>query len=165
MQVEIRRRLRLGHVLGGHDDGEGLGEPRRLEHGGDEGAGRVRGDADRPPAVERRDELERPRQRLDALLDLDGDEVVELASERLALSRPVEEPLEDPAARLERGAEERRLLLAAEGAAVAPEEGRLGARPAALGVEQEAVAVEDDRAAGRLAPAQEAGFRRWKNAE
>jgi hypothetical protein len=86
-------------------------------------------------------------------------------AERLGLARPVEEALEDPAARLPRGPEELRLLGAPERPPVPLEERGLGARPQALGVEQEAVAVEDDRA-GRGGPAaQYFFFPRWKYAE
>jgi hypothetical protein len=93
------------------------------------------------------------------------DELVELVAERLGLPRPVEEALEDPPARLPRRAEELRLLGAAERPPVAGEERGLGARPEALGVEQEAVAVEDDRAGRGRAAAQSCCFPRWKYAE
>jgi hypothetical protein len=86
-------------------------------------------------------------------------------AERLGLARPVEETLEDPAARLPRRAEELRLLGAAERPPVPLEERGLGARPQALRVEQEAVAVEDDRAGRGRAAAQCFFARRWKYAE
>jgi hypothetical protein len=93
------------------------------------------------------------------------DELVEFVPERLGLARPVEEPLEDPAARLPRRPEELRLLRPAERPPVAGKERGLGARPQALRVEQEAVAVEDDRA-GRGRPAAQCFFAwRWKYAE
>jgi hypothetical protein len=85
--------------------------------------------------------------------------------ERLGVARPVEQALEDPAARLPRRAEELRLLGAAEGPPVPLEEGGLGARPEALGVEQQAVTVEDDRAGRGRAAAQYFFFPRWKYAE
>jgi hypothetical protein len=74
--------------------------------------------------------------------------------EGIGLARPVEEALEDPAARLPRRAQELCFLGAAERAPVPLEERGLGARPEALGVEQEAVAVEDDRAGRGRAAAQ-----------
>jgi hypothetical protein len=82
------------------------------------------------------------------------DEPVELVPERLGLARPAEEALEDPPARLPRRPQELSLLGAAERPPVAGEERGLGARPQPLGVEQEAVAVEDDRAGRGRAAAQ-----------
>jgi hypothetical protein len=84
---------------------------------------------------------------------------------RVGLARPVEEALEDPAARLPRRAEELRLLGVAERPPVSLEERGLGTRPEALGVEQEAVAVEDDRAGRGRPAAQCCFFPRWKYAE
>jgi hypothetical protein len=93
------------------------------------------------------------------------DELVELVAERLGPARPAEQALEDPAARLPRRPEELRLLGAAERPPVPGEERRLGARPQPLRVEQEPVAVEDDRAARDRAAAQYFFFPRWKYAE
>jgi hypothetical protein len=126
---------------------------------------RVRRDAEAAPSGERLDELACPGPGLDAVAELAEDELVELVPERLGLARPVEEALEDPAARLGRRTEELRLLLDAEGASVPREELRLGARPQTLGVEQEAVAVEDDRPYGRRSPAQRNLFPSPKYAE
>jgi hypothetical protein len=126
---------------------------------------RVRRDAEAAPPGERLDELARAGPGLDAVAELPEDELVELVPERLRLAGPVEEALEDPAARLPRRPQEFRLLGAAERPAVPLEERGLGARPQALGVEQEAVAVEDDRA-GRGRPAGQCFvFGRWKYAE
>jgi hypothetical protein len=85
--------------------------------------------------------------------------------ERLAVARPVEQALEDPTARLPRGPQELRLLGAAERPPVLLEERALGARPQTLGVEQEAVAVEDDRADRGRPAGQCFVFGRWKYAE
>jgi hypothetical protein len=93
------------------------------------------------------------------------DQVVELVPERLGLARPVEEALEDPAARLPRRPEQLRLLGTAERPPVPLEERGLGARPQALRVEQEPVAVEDDRAGRGRPAAQYRFFPRWKYAE
>ena len=113
----------------------------------------------------RLDQLARARPGLDPVAELVEDELVELVAQGLGLARPVEEALEDPPARLPRRAEELRLLGAAERLAVPGEERGLGARPQALGVEQEAVAVEDDRAGRGRAAAQYRFFPRWKYAE
>jgi hypothetical protein len=93
------------------------------------------------------------------------DELVELVAERLGLARPVEQALEDPPARLPRRPQELGLLGAAERPPVAGEERGLGARPEALRVEQQAVAVEDDRAGRGRAAAQCFLLGRWKYAE
>jgi hypothetical protein len=164
-QVDVGRRLRLRHVLGGDDDLERLRQAGRLQHRLDPSAGRVRGDAEAAPAGERRDELPRAGPGLDAVPELAEDELVELVPERLGLAGPAEQALEDPAARLPRRPEELRLLGAAERPLVAGEERGLGARPQALRVEQQAVAVEDDRAGRGRAAAQCFLVPRWKYAE
>jgi hypothetical protein len=99
---------------------------------------------------------------VDAVPELAEDELVELVAERLGLARAAEQALEDAAARLPRRAKELGLLGAAEGSPVAGEERGLGPCPQALGVEQEPVAVEDDRAGRGRAPAQCFFVRRWK---
>src|SRR5205085_7673689 len=113
-----------------------------------------RRDAEGAPAGERLDELARAGPRVDAVAELVEDELVELAAKRLGLARPVEEALEDSAARLPRRPEELRLLGVAKRLSVPLEERGLGARPEPLRVEQEAVAVEDDRAGRGRAAAQ-----------
>ena len=117
------------------------------------------------PPGERLDELARAGPGLDAVAELAEDELVELVAQRLGLARPVEEALEDPAARLPRRPEELRLLGAPERPPVPLEERGLRVRPQALGVEQEAVAVEHDRAGRGRAAAQCFLFPRWKYAE
>jgi hypothetical protein len=65
--------------------------------------------------------------------------------ERLRSAGLVEQPLEDLRAVVEGRADQRPLVLAAEAPAVAFEELLFGPRPARLRVDEEAVAVEDDR--------------------
>ncbi len=75
---------------------------------------------------------------------LGHDQLDELARQLGAAARRGQELLEDRPGVGHRDADERLLVVVAEGQAVPGEEGGLADRPAPLGIEQEPVAVEDD---------------------
>ena len=106
---------------------------------------RVRRDRDRDPFAQLGDELDRARKRLRFLEQPPLDELQQLAPERVGATGLLEQALEDARAVVERSADQRSLVGGAEAPAVAREQLLLRTRPAGLGVDEEAVAVEDDR--------------------
>ena len=85
-----------------------------------------------------------PDHRLDPVLELLDDEVVELVDQLRVAPLLPQPPREDPARDLGRGPDELELVGGRELAPAALEEVLLGPGPDRLGVEQEPVVVEDD---------------------
>ena len=110
-----------------------------------EPAGRVRGNGDRHARLQLEHERFGTGKRRRLLEQPPFDQVEQLEPERLSASGLVEQARQDLRAVVERRPDQSPFLLVAESLAVAVEELLLGECPARLGLEQEPVAVEDDR--------------------
>ena len=143
-EVNVRALEDVTDLVGRDDDGKGFGELRCLERRRDEAERRVRRNRERRAAAERRDELARSRPRGGALQHQLADELEQLATQVRCAARLLQEALEDEPSALERRSEQHSLLLGAERLPVPGEERALGRGPRLLGVEQEAVEIEDD---------------------
>ena len=123
-----------------------------------------------PRSPQAREQLAGADHRLHPVLELGDDELVQLLDQLRRAARLAEPPLEDAAGDLGRGADQLALVGRGELEAAALEQVLLGPRPDRLGVEQEAVVVEDDgvgegrsawRGSSRLAPRTTASVARW----
>ena len=97
-----------------------------------------------PRSLQPVQQLRRPQHRLDPVLELGDDQLVQLLDQLGGAAGLAQAPLEDATGDLGRGADQLALVLGREVEATALEEVLLGAGPDRLGVEQEAVVVEDD---------------------
>src|SRR5438067_2116243 len=150
LEVRVRGGLRVLELVAGDGRVEVVRvEPAADEHGLDEAARGVRRDPDRHATAKLRDELERAGEWLDASSDLLRHQHEQGLRQLRGVARPVEQALEDAPAREPPGAEERLLVVQGEGSAVPAEELGLGARPQGLAVDQQPVAIEDDRGGTR----------------
>ena len=89
-------------------------------------------------------QLARADHRLHPVLELGDDQRVQLLDQLRGAARLAEAPLQHPAGDLGRGADQLALVGGRELEPAALEEVLLGPRPDRLGVEQQAVVVEDD---------------------
>src|SRR3954447_3776879 len=147
LEVDVRSGLRMRDVVAAHDGREAVEQARRPEGSGRELPARVRRETHRHAALEERvDEGYDARHRLDAgAVELAVDELAQLGVELGAAPRLVEVALHRQR-RLRAGrAEHLALVVERELGAVARIERGLGARPRVLGVERQAVVVEDHR--------------------
>ena len=137
--------LACGDVVGGHDRVEDVEHAGRAQRGVDQAARRVRGEPQRHPPAQPRHQLHRPGPPLDVPQQGGVHHLDHLVDElRAALARLAQPLREEVRGVLERGADHPHLVLVAEDGAVRGEELLLGALPEHLGVEQQAVHVEDD---------------------
>src|SRR4051812_33171917 len=146
-QIDVRRRLRPRDVLGADDRVEVLVDARGAQRARGELAARVRRQADRRAAVaEGADQLDGAGHGLDArAVELRVDELAQLDPQLVAPARLIEVALHRQRRLLARGAEHLALVIERELGPVARVERSLGARPRVLGVERQAVVVEDHR--------------------
>src|SRR3954449_940314 len=146
-EVDVGRGLGPVDVLGAHDRVEVVVDARGPQRARGELAARVRRHADRNAgAPQRADELHRSRHRLDAgAVELGVHELAQLDAQLVAAAGLTEVALHGER-RLRAGrAEHLALVVERELGPVARVERTLGARPRVLGVEREAVVVEDHR--------------------
>ena len=97
-------------------------------------------------------QLARADHRLHPVLELGDDQRVQLLDQLRRAARLAEPPFQDAAGDLGRGPDQLALVGGGELGAAALEEVLLGPGPDRLGVEQQAVVVEDDRVRGSGAP-------------
>src|SRR4051794_14917600 len=146
-QVDVGRRLGALDVLGADDRVEAVVDVRGAQRPRGELAPGVRRQADRDPAFAQRvQELQRARHRLDApAVELGMDQVAQFDAQLVPAAGLAEVALHRKRRLGARRAEHLALVLERELGPVAGVQRRLGARPRVLGVEGEAVVVEDHR--------------------
>src|SRR3954447_113688 len=145
--VDVGRRLRPRDVLGADHRVEAVVYAGGAQRAGGELAPGVRGEPDRDAArAQRLEQLERPGHRLDTrAVELGVNELAQLDAQLVAPARLAEVALHRQRRLRARRAEHLALVVERELGAVAGVERALGARPRVLGVEREAVVVEDHR--------------------
>ena len=150
LQVGVGRRLRRRHFVGAEHDVEAVVEADDLQRALDEDERRVGDEADRRAALlERVQQLAGADHRLHPVLELGDDQLVQLLDQLGGAARLAEAALEDAAGDLGRGADQLALVCGRELEPAPLEEVLLGPGPDRLGVEQQAVVVEDDRVGQR----------------
>ena len=130
----------------GADDGVEVGvEAGQLERAQDEGERRVGDERDRrSPPPQLLEQLAGAEHRLDPVLELGDDQRVQLLDQLLGPARRLEPAFQDPRGDRRRAADQLALVGGGELEAAAGEHVGLGPGPDRLGVEQQAVVVEDD---------------------
>jgi hypothetical protein len=145
-EVQVRRGLGVLDVVGGDDRIEGIGQAGGPEGGVNEIARRVRGERQRDAVPQPLDELHRAGTRIYLATQLGQHQDAHLVNERGAALGRLGEPLREVARReIEGGAHHRERVGGGVFGAVPPKELGLGPLPQDLGIEQQAVHVEDDR--------------------
>ena len=162
LEVGVGRGLRRRGFVGADDDVEGVLEGDDLQRAADELDRRVRDQADRgAAAAQRRQQIAGADHRLHAMLELGDHQLVQLLDQLRRPARLLEAPLEDPPGDLGRGADQLHLVGGRELHPPPLEEVLLGPRPDRLGVEQQAVVVENHGVGPRRLHVREHRVARW----